>query len=185
MNPRHAILALALILAAVLFVVKGREPTVVNPHLLPGHDCADHGPEAPGHHPEESSTTGLPSKSGERPVSRSPKVITTASGLQYQVLVEGTGPRPGPNDRVQVHYVGELPDGTVFDSSRARGAPNEFSLNSIIKGWAEGLQLMRSGGTYRFTIPPELAYGEQGAGDTVPPNATLVFEVELLEVVKP
>ena len=109
-------------------------------------------------------------------------VITTASGLQYEVLQEGTGASPSATDEVTVHYKGELTDGTEFDSSYKRGQPARFPLNRVIGGWTEGVQLMKEGAKYRFTIPPELGYGANGAGGTIPPNATLIFEVELITV---
>lgn len=107
---------------------------------------------------------------------------TTDSGLQYEILTEGAGAKPGATDNVTVHYKGTLTNGTVFDSSYDRGAPTSFPLNRVIKGWTEGLQLMAVGSKYRFTIPSELAYGAAGAGAAVPPNATLVFEVELISI---
>jgi len=112
-------------------------------------------------------------------------VRTTASGLQYQVLREGTGAKPAATDRVKVDYRGTLLDGTEFDSSYARGRPAEFALNGVIKGWTEGLQLMPAGSKYKFFIPAALAYGERGSGQRIGPNATLVFEVELLEILGP
>lgn len=111
--------------------------------------------------------------------------VVTDSGLQYVILEEGTGPRPGPTSRVKVHYVGSLDDGTVFDSSRDRGTPAVFPLNQVIKGWTEGLQLMKEGAKYRFVIPPDLAYGENGARPAIPGNATLTFEVELISIEEP
>ncbi len=111
-----------------------------------------------------------------------PGVKTTASGLQYEVLKEGTGPMPAATDMVTVHYEGKLLDGTVFDSSYQRGQPASFGLNQVIPGWTEGVQLMHTGSKYRFTIPPVLGYGEQGAGGVIPPNAVLVFDIELLGV---
>ena len=110
------------------------------------------------------------------------KVTTTASGLKYEVLKEGTGPKPSATDKVTVHYKGTLTDGTVFDSSYDRGQPATFPLNQVIKGWTEGVQLMPLGSKYKFTIPPELGYGARGAGGKIPPNATLVFEVELIKI---
>ncbi|MFP3944873.1 MAG: FKBP-type peptidyl-prolyl cis-trans isomerase [Alphaproteobacteria bacterium] len=110
-------------------------------------------------------------------------VEVTDTGLQYKVLREGTGEQPGPTDMVRVHYRGRLVDGTVFDSSYKRGQPAKFRLNGVIPGWQEGVQLMREGAKYELVIPARLAYGSKGAGDVIPPGATLIFEVELLEVV--
>ncbi|QXA07135.1 FKBP-type peptidyl-prolyl cis-trans isomerase [Acinetobacter pittii] len=109
-------------------------------------------------------------------------VITTKSGLQYQVLKEGTGKKPKAASRVKVNYEGRLLDGTVFDSSIARNQPVEFQLSQVIAGWTEGLQTMKEGGKTRFFIPANLAYGEIGAGDTIGPNSTLIFDIELLQV---
>jgi FKBP-type peptidyl-prolyl cis-trans isomerase FkpA len=110
-------------------------------------------------------------------------VLTTASGLQYEVITEGSGARPVASDTVRVNYEGSLIDGTVFDSSYDYGEPIEFPLSGVIPGWTEGIQLMTEGSTYRLYIPSELAYGEQGAS-VIPPNSTLIFEVELLTIVK-
>jgi FKBP-type peptidyl-prolyl cis-trans isomerase FklB len=109
-------------------------------------------------------------------------VITTASGLQYLVIKEGTGEKPSETSTVKVHYHGTLADGTVFDSSVDRGEPIEFNVNGVIKGWTEGLQLMPVGSKYKFFIPQELAYGAQQRGEVIKPFSVLVFEVELLEV---
>lgn len=111
-------------------------------------------------------------------------VVTTASGLQYEVLKEGNGPKPKATDRVKVHYRGTLVDGTEFDSSYKRGSPATFAANRVIAGWTEALQLMNVGSKYRLVIPPKLAYGERGAGGRIGPNATLIFEVELLGIEK-
>ena len=108
-------------------------------------------------------------------------VVTTASGLQYEVIKAGDGAQPKAEDTVTVHYVGTLVDGTVFDSSRDRGEPATFALNRVIPGWTEGLQLMKVGGNYKFYIPAELAYGDRGAA-TIPPNSVLIFDVELMNV---
>lgn len=109
-------------------------------------------------------------------------VVTTKSGLQYEVLKEGEGRHPKATDRVQCHYEGRLIDDTVFDSSYRRGEPAVFGLNQVIAGWTEGLQLMGEGAKYRFYIPYLLGYGESGAGEMIPPYATLVFDVELIKV---
>ena len=109
-------------------------------------------------------------------------VITTASGLQYTVLKEGTGKSPKATDTVVCHYEGFLTNGTVFDSSIQRGEPAAFPLNGVIAGWTEGLQLMKEGGKNRFFIPYHLAYGEAGAAGSIPPYAALIFDVELIEV---
>ncbi len=111
-------------------------------------------------------------------------VKTTASGLSYKVIKEGTGATPGPEDVVEVHYHGTLMDGTVFDSSVERGQTISFPLNRVIKGWTEGLQLMKVGGKSKFVIPADLAYGDAGAPPKIPGGATLVFEVELFKVSK-
>ena len=112
-------------------------------------------------------------------------VMTTASGLQYQVVKEGTGKQPGPEDIVTVHYVGTLLDGKEFDSSRKRKEPAQFQLKGVIPGWVEGLQLMKEGGQIKLFVPPELAYGEAGVSSLVGPNSALVFDVELIKVDSP
>lgn len=109
-------------------------------------------------------------------------VVTTKSGLQYEVLSEGTGKKPKATDKVRCHYEGTLIDGTVFDSSYKRNEPAVFGLQQVIAGWTEGLQLMSEGAKFRFFIPYRLGYGENGAGQLIPPFATLIFDVELLEV---
>ncbi len=110
------------------------------------------------------------------------EVVTTKSGLQYEVLKEGNDKHPKATDQVRCHYEGTLLDGTVFDSSYKRGEPAVFGLNQVIAGWTEGVQLMGEGAKYRFYIPYLLAYGENGAGASIPPYSTLIFDVELLEV---
>lgn len=112
-------------------------------------------------------------------------VVTTESGLAYKVLSEGKGDFPKETDEVKVHYHGTLIDGTVFDSSKERGEPVTFPLNRVIKGWTEGVQKVKEGGKIKLVIPPELAYGDQGAPPKIAGGSTLVFEVELLSIVKP
>jgi FKBP-type peptidyl-prolyl cis-trans isomerase FklB len=109
-------------------------------------------------------------------------VVTLPSGLQYQILKEGNGRKPKATDQVKCHYEGMLVDGTLFDSSIQRGEPATFPLNQVIAGWTEGLQLMQEGAKYRFFIPYSLGYGERGAGQQIPPFSTLIFDVELIEV---
>lgn len=111
-------------------------------------------------------------------------VQTTASGLQYKVLKLGTGQKPKATNTVRVHYEGRLINGTVFDSSYQRGESIEFPLNGVIAGWTEGVQLMPTGSKFQFYIPANLAYGERGAGASIGPNETLIFDVELLAIVK-
>lgn len=113
---------------------------------------------------------------------KKPGVTVTASGLQYEVLTEGTGRQPKASDTVRCHYHGTLIDGTVFDSSVLRNEPCEFGLRQVIAGWTEGVQLMKEGAKYRFFIPYNLAYGERGAGQDIPPYAALIFDVELIKV---
>ncbi|MGB7251366.1 MAG: FKBP-type peptidyl-prolyl cis-trans isomerase [Phormidesmis sp.] len=111
-------------------------------------------------------------------------IVTTESGLQYEVIAEGDGATPQPGQRVYVHYVGTLEDGTKFDSSRDRGRPFDFTIGrgQVIKGWDEGVGMMQVGDRRKLIIPPELGYGARGAGGVIPPNATLIFDVELLRI---
>lgn len=111
------------------------------------------------------------------------EVKTTPSGLQYEVLKEGDGTQPASTDQVEVHYTGKLIDGTVFDSSEERGVPATFGVTQVIPGWVEALQLMKAGSRWRLFIPSQLAYGPNGAGGVIGPNATLIFDVELLKVI--
>jgi FKBP-type peptidyl-prolyl cis-trans isomerase FklB len=127
-------------------------------------------------------------KDGEKWLEENKKkegVKTTASGLQYKVLKEGAGAQPKDTDTVTVNYRGTLIDGTEFDSSYKRSEPTSFPLNAVIRGWTEGLQLMKVGGKYQFFIPPGLAYGERGPSGEIGPNSTLIFEVELVDVKTP
>ena len=129
---------------------------------------------------ETASTNGTAAAATNAP---SGDVVTTASGLKYQVLKHGSGTvSPKASDTVKVHYHGTLLDGTVFDSSVQRGEPISFPLNAVIPGWTEGLQLMKVGDKFKFTIPPNLAYGPNSPSPKIPPNSTLVFEVELLGI---
>ncbi len=109
-------------------------------------------------------------------------ITKTASGLQYEVLQEGTGPKPGPTSTVEVHYEGRLINGKVFDSSYQRKETISFPLNRVIAGWTEGLQLMATGSKYRLYIPSELGYGARGAGGDIPPHSALIFDVELISI---
>jgi len=115
---------------------------------------------------------------------KQPGVLTTASGLQYKVLKSGTGASPKATDTVKVDYEGRLIDGTIFDSSIQRGQPATFPVNGVIPGWVEALQLMKVGDKWQLFVPAGLAYGAQSPGPTIPPNSTLIFQVELLDIVK-
>lgn len=116
---------------------------------------------------------------------KNPNIRSTESGLHYEVLEPGSETKPQPTDTVKVHYTGKLVDGSTFDSSVDRGEPAEFALNGVIPGWTEGLQLIGAGGKVKLYIPAKLGYGAQGAGGSIPPNSTLVFDVELLEINAP
>jgi len=129
--------------------------------------------------PEENKTNGEKFLADNGKIAG---VTTTASGLQYQVLTEGTGASPKASDKVTVHYKGTTIDAKEFDSSYSHGAPVTFPLNRVIAGWTEGVQLMKEGAKYRFFIPSNLAYGESGAGRDIGPNAALIFDVELIKV---
>ena len=135
---------------------------------------------------KEMEEKGLKARSeGEsflRDNGKRPGIITTASGLQYEILEEGNGKHPKATDSVKCHYEGRLIDGTVFDSSIRRGEPAVFPLNGVISGWTEGVQLMAEGAKSRFYIPYQLAYGANGAGSSIPPYAALIFDIELIAV---
>jgi len=133
---------------------------------------------------DKSAGTGsAPSAPSSAAPSSTNEMKTTASGLKYQVLKQGTGTvSPKATDTVNVHYHGTLLNGTVFDSSVERGQPISFPLNAVIRGWTEGLQLMKVGDKFKFEIPPDLAYGPASPSPKIPPNSTLVFEVELLGI---
>jgi FKBP-type peptidyl-prolyl cis-trans isomerase len=129
------------------------------------------------------AATNTPAPAAGAPSGSEKQMTTTPSGLKYQVMKRGTGTvSPKATDTVNVHYHGTLLNGTVFDSSVQRGQPISFPLNGVIRGWTEGLQLMKVGDKFKFEIPPDLAYGAAGAPPTIPPNSTLVFEVELLGI---
>lgn len=130
--------------------------------------------------PEENKAAGVAFLAEN---AKKPNIVTTASGLQYEVLTPGTGTTsPTATDNVTVHYKGTTIDGAEFDSSYSRGEPATFPLNRVIPGWTEGVQLMKEGAKYRFFIPSELAYGEHGAGRAIGPNAALIFDVELIKI---
>jgi FKBP-type peptidyl-prolyl cis-trans isomerase FkpA len=129
--------------------------------------------------PEENKAAGMAFLAEN---AKKPNIVTTASGLQYEVLTEGTGASPSASDSVTVHYRGTTIEGTEFDSSYSRGAPSTFPLNRVIAGWTEGVQLMKEGAKYRFYIPSDLAYGSRGAGQAIGPNSTLIFDIELIKV---
>ena len=133
---------------------------------------------------KQKEAAGKNAQDGEKFLAENKKkegVKTTASGLQYKVIKEGTGTQPKATDTVTVNYRGTLIDGTEFDSSYKRGQPATFPLNAVIKGWTEGLQLMKVGSKYQIFVPASLGYGERGAGGDIGPNSTLIFEVELLD----
>ena len=134
---------------------------------------------------QQSSETGKNAEEGIKFLAENLKdkeVAETASGLQYKILKQGTGKKPSLNDKVKCHYEGTLIDGTVFDSSIKRNEPAVFPVNGVIKGWVEALQMMETGSKWRLFIPSELAYGKSGAGNDIGPDATLIFDVELLEI---
>jgi len=136
---------------------------------------------------KQNQEVGVEKEKGKQFLAENKKrkeVTETASGLQYEVLVMGKGEKPAATDKVTVHYTGRTLDGKVFDSSVERGEPATFGLNQVIAGWTEGVQLMPLGSKFKFYIPSDLAYGDRGAGGAIKPGATLVFEVELLDIQK-
>lgn len=132
---------------------------------------------------EESELNAAAGKEYQEIMRHKSGVVTLPSGLQYEIIKEGFGAKPKATDKVRVHYHGTLINGVVFDSSVERGEPAEFPLNAVIPGWTEILQLMPVGSKWRVVIPSELAYGSRGAGDLIRPNMTLIFEIELLDIV--
>ena len=170
--------------AAIGDVLAGREPLM---SLAEGQEVLQRFfSELEARQQDEAAERGKAARSeGEAFLAENKKrsgVTTTPSGLQYEILAEGTGRQPKASDTVRCHYEGRLIDGTVFDSSYRRGTPADFGLRQVISGWTEGVQLMKEGAKYRFYIPYNLAYGERGAGADIPPYAALIFDVELIQV---
>lgn len=170
--------------AAIADVLQGRQPKMSHEEV---HSVLEHYfAELEERQQAEAAERGKAAKGeGEAFLKENAKrasVVTTASGLQYEVVKEGNGRRPKASDTVRCHYEGTLIDGTVFDSSYRRGMPAEFGLRQVIAGWTEGVQLMKEGSIFKFYIPYNLAYGERGAGADIPPYAALIFTVELINV---
>jgi len=170
--------------AAIADVLQGRQPKMSHSEV---NEVLEHYfTELEERQQAEAAERGKAAKGeGEAFLNRNklrPEVTTTASGLQYEVVKEGTGRQPKASDTVRCHYEGTLIDGTVFDSSYRRNQPAEFGLRQVIAGWTEGVQLMKEGSIFKFYIPYNLAYGERGAGADIPPYAALIFTVELIKV---
>lgn len=170
--------------AAIADVLQGRQPKMSHEEV---HQVLEHYfAELEERQQAEAAERGKAAKGeGEAFLAENKKkagVVTTPSGLQYEIVKEGTGRQPKASDTVRCHYEGTLIDGTVFDSSYRRGMPAEFGLRQVIAGWTEGVQLMKEGSIFKFYIPYNLAYGERGAGADIPPYAALIFTVELIDV---
>ncbi|MBR4773481.1 MAG: FKBP-type peptidyl-prolyl cis-trans isomerase [Bacteroidales bacterium] len=170
--------------AAIADVLQGRQPKMSHEEV---HEVLEHYfAELEERQQAEAAERGKAAKSeGEAFLKENAQkagVTVTPSGLQYEVVKEGTGRQPKASDTVRCHYEGTLIDGTVFDSSYRRGMPAEFGLRQVIAGWTEGVQLMKEGSVFKFYIPYNLAYGEHGAGADIPPYAALIFVVELIKV---
>lgn len=170
--------------AGIADVLQGREPKMTHEEV---HQVLEHYfTELEERQQAEAAERGKAAKGeGESFLAENKKragVVTTPSGLQYEVVKQGTGRQPKASDTVRCHYEGTLIDGTVFDSSYRRGVPAEFGLRQVIAGWTEGVQLMKEGAIFKFYIPYNLAYGERGAGADIPPFAALIFTVELIKV---
>lgn len=170
--------------AAIADVLQGREPKMSHQEV---QQVLEHYfTELEQRQQAEAAERGKAAKGeGEAFLAENKKragVVTTPSGLQYEIVKEGTGRQPKANDTVRCHYEGTLIDGTVFDSSYRRNQPAEFGLRQVIAGWTEGVQLMKEGSIFKFYIPYNLAYGEHGAGADIPPYAALIFTVELIKV---
>ncbi len=170
--------------AAIADVLQGRQPKMSHSEV---NEVLEHYfTELEERQQAEAAERGKAARSkGEAFLNRNklrPEVTSTASGLQYEVVKQGTGRQPKASDTVRCHYEGTLIDGTVFDSSYRRNQPAEFGLRQVIAGWTEGVQLMKEGSIFKFYIPYNLAYGERGAGADIPPYAALIFTVELIKV---
>jgi FKBP-type peptidyl-prolyl cis-trans isomerase FklB len=165
---------------AIADVLSGRPPAMTSAQMEAALEMLQHQQNSRGNTAAETGQSR--GEAFQVEYSQRQGVVATASGLQYRVIETGEGRSPGPADTVVVHYVGQLIDGTEFDSSKGRGTPATFSLGGIIPGWQEALQLMREGDVWEVVIPSELAYGAQGAGGSIGPNETLVFEIELISV---
>lgn len=184
MKTNHVARSFLMLAAAVLVGCTSNDGGTVSPTVKPAPPSLFGGGQQPA-----APAPGAPALSGGAQAPAASGVATalsgvqtTYSGLKYEVLRSGTGARPASYNRVKVHYHGYLPDGTVFDSSVERGEPATFGLNQVIPGWREGIPLMQVGAKYRFTVPPHLAYGARGAPPKIGPNQTLMFDVELFEV---
>ena len=169
---------------AIADVLQGHQPKMSNEEV---HEVLEHFfSELEERQQAEAAARGKTARAdGEAFLNRNklrPEVTTTSTGLQYEIIKEGTGRQPKATDVVRCHYEGTLIDGTVFDSSYRRGMPADFGLNQVISGWTEGVQLMKEGSIFKFYLPYNLAYGEHGAGADIPPYAALIFTVELIKV---
>lgn len=169
---------------AIADVLQGHQPKMSNEEV---HEVLEHFfSELEERQQAEAAERGKTARAdGEAFLNRNklrPEVTTTSTGLQYEIIKEGTGRQPKATDVVRCHYEGTLIDGTVFDSSYRRGMPADFGLNQVISGWTEGVQLMKEGSIFKFYLPYNLAYGEHGAGADIPPYAALIFTVELIKV---
>ena len=182
-GPEAGVQTIAMAVAASISMARARARTLARTAAM---DVAIANAKIQSYLREKQETAGAEArKAGEEFLAENAKrsaVQVTNTGLQYEVLNEGSGAKPTATDTVEVHYHGTLIDGTVFDSSVDRGETIEFPLNRVIAGWTEGVQLMQEGAKYRFFIPFDLAYGPQGSAPAIPPYAALVFEVELFQV---
>jgi FKBP-type peptidyl-prolyl cis-trans isomerase len=182
MKREHVIALCFVIVAIFLCAEKGMTDFWKSPAETRGDQRLPDGSWSALPAPENAEQKRRQTSSNQR---KARQKTVTESGLVYMVLEQGEGEHPGPSSSVKVHYTGTFKDGTVFDSSRDSGTPAVFPLNAVIKGLSEGLQLMKPGSRYQFEIPPHLAYGDSGAGVTIPPGSTLTFEVELISIEAP